>query len=91
VAALWEEEEGKEEEEEVGVSCCVFSLSCPRLFLPRSSVCVGRVLCVLSLLSVFLLVFSPSLSLLSHHLIWTTRSIAKEEEEEEEEEESLKV
>jgi hypothetical protein len=67
----------EEEEEEEDLSCCVFSPSCPRLFLPRSSVCVGRVLCVLSLLSVFLLIFSPSLSLLSHHLIKWRRSIRR--------------
>ncbi len=66
--------------------------SCPWLFLPRPSVCVGRVLCVLSLFSVFLLVYLfLSLSLPpSHHLIKWTRLITTKEDKEEEEE-RLKV
>ncbi len=73
----------KEEEEEEEISTCVLSVSSPLLFPPFPSVCVGRVLCVLSLLSVFLLVYLFPVSLPLLHIIkWT---ISEKEEEEEEE------
>ncbi len=63
----------------------MFSPSCPRLFLPRLSVCACRVLCVLSLFSGFLLVFLfPSLSPLQSFISSVDEIWTKVEEEEEE-------
>ncbi len=71
---------------------CVLPVSSPWLFLPRPSVCVRRVLCVLSLFSVFLFVFLfPSLSLSRHHSSRQGTRFISTKEEEEEEEERLKV
>ncbi len=81
--------EEREEEEEEEISQCVLPVSSISALL-STSVCVRRVLCVLTVFSGFLLVYlflplSRSLYL-HHHLIWTTRSKTKEKEKEEEEE-----
>ncbi len=67
---------------------CVLPVSSPWLFLPRLSVCVGRVSVFSVLLSVFLLVYLCPLSLsLSHIIKW--KIIEEEEEEKVEEKEDV--